>query len=75
MPFSCWLGIVIEKLEKHPREKIFITEMSAGVRELLNAKLDVLPANLKDGKVITVDKNATLPQVLDLLSKHDINSN
>jgi CBS domain-containing protein len=48
--------------------------MSASIRDLLNAKLDVLPSNLKEGKVITVDKTASLQSVLELLSKHDIRS-
>jgi len=48
--------------------------MSTAIRELLNGKLDVLPSNLKDGKVITVDKTASLQSVLELLSKHDIRS-
>ena len=46
--------------------------MSDSIRDLLNAKLDVLPSNLKEGKVITVDKTASLQSVLELLSKHDI---
>ena len=46
--------------------------MSSAVLNLLNVKLDVLPSNLKEGKVCTVDKNALLPEVLQLLDKYDI---
>lgn len=55
-------------------EKKIKERMSAAnpLRELLNAKLNVLPSNLKDGKVITVDKTASLQEVLELLAKYDI---
>eukprot|EP00026_Physarum_polycephalum_P009467 Phypoly_transcript_09592.p1 GENE.Phypoly_transcript_09592~~Phypoly_transcript_09592.p1 ORF type:complete len:336 (+),score=50.52 Phypoly_transcript_09592:75-1082(+) len=49
--------------------------MSApAVRELLNAKLDTLPTILRENKVITVDKNASLQHALELLAQHDIRS-
>lgn len=46
--------------------------MSASIKQLLDAKLDVLSVTLKDNKVITVDKDAPLQSVLEVLSQHDI---
>jgi len=48
--------------------------MSADVLGLLNASAESLTANLKGGDIITVDKSALLPDVLQLLTQHDIRS-
>lgn len=48
--------------------------MSSTILELLNHNLSALPVHLKEGKVITVDKKTPLPDVLNLLSEHDIRS-
>jgi len=42
--------------------------------EFLNAKVETLTTKVKEGGIVTVDKNASLPDVLEILSKHDIRS-
>lgn len=50
--------------------------MSTEVLELLKLPVETLTTNLKGekGEIITVDKKASLPDVLQLLTKHDIRS-
>lgn len=48
--------------------------MSAELLEVLKQPAESLSTNLKGGDIVTVDKNASLPDVLQLLTKHDIRS-
>ena len=46
--------------------------MSIEVLEVLKLPVESLSTNLKSGGPITVDKHASLPDVLQLLTKHGI---
>jgi len=45
-----------------------------GIEELLHVKVEDLPTHLKGGITVTINKDALLPEVLQLLTKHDIRS-